>query len=103
MVPEECERAPASPDVSRMRAEHSALSRGHGAHHRALGMFVIAKAEAEAIRAIVGHEHELSAAIHLRRPSRDHRQRQGEGMRSDHRPLDAAACGGLSDDPVAPS
>jgi hypothetical protein len=38
-----------------------------GAHHHALGMFVITEADADAIRAVFNQEGELSAAIELRR------------------------------------
>jgi hypothetical protein len=49
-----------------MRAVHTALV-GHGAHHHAIGMFVVTEADAAAIRAVFNQEGELSAAIELRR------------------------------------
>jgi hypothetical protein len=52
-------------------------------------MFIIAEADAAAIRAVFDQEGELSAAIELRRlfPG----QREGAGVRPDHRRMDAAA------------
>src|ERR1700674_2431324 len=44
----------------------SALA-SRGAHHHALGMFVITEADADAIRVVFNQEGELSAAIELRR------------------------------------
>jgi hypothetical protein len=49
-----------------MRAVHTALV-GHGAHHHAIGMFVVTEADAAAIRDVFDQEGELSAAIELRR------------------------------------
>jgi hypothetical protein len=48
------------------RAAHTALA-DRGAHHHAIGMFVVPEADAAAIRAVFCQEGELSAAIELRR------------------------------------
>jgi hypothetical protein len=50
----------------RPKEADNALASG-GAHRHAFGMFVIAEADAAAIRAIFDQEGELSAAIELRR------------------------------------
>ena len=65
-------------------------------------MFVVSEEAAAAIRATLEQEGEASAAIEPA-VSRDHRQRQGEGVRPDHRRLEAASRCGLSDLPLAPS
>jgi hypothetical protein len=61
------------PQMSRDPAQFTAFARftvalaSRGAHHHALGMFVITEADADAIRAVFHQEGELSAAIELRR------------------------------------
>jgi hypothetical protein len=55
---------PIKPEGSAHRAVTLA---SRGAHHHALGMFVITEADADAIRAVFNQEGELSAAIELRR------------------------------------
>ena len=67
-------------------------------------MFVVTEADAAAMRTAYEQEGELSAAIEVRRlfPGIT-RQRQGAGVRPDHRWLATAARGGLSDQPVTPS
>jgi hypothetical protein len=69
-----------------------------------LVMFIVSEEAAATIRTAYEQGGELSAAIEVRRlvPG-DHRQRQGAGMRSDHRRVAAAACRGLSNHPVTPS
>jgi hypothetical protein len=58
----------------------------------ALGMFVVTEADAAAIRAILSQEGELSAAIELRqRFPGVNRQREGAGVRTEHRRVDAVA------------
>jgi hypothetical protein len=55
-------------------------------------MFAISEAEAAAIRAVFRERGEFAAAIELRQlVPRNHRQRAGAGVRSDHRRLAAAA------------
>ena len=67
-------------------------------------MFVVSEEAATAIRTAYEQEGELSAAIEVRRlfPGITDNA-EGAGVRPDHRRLETAARGGLSDHPVTPS
>ena len=66
-------------------------------------MFVVTEADATAIRAIFDEHGELSAAIEQRRLFPGITDNAKAVMRPDHRRLETAARGGLSDYPVTPS
>ena len=74
---------------------------GLDAHHRAIGMFVVAEADVAAIRAVFNQGESCQLLSSCTDGPRGHRQREGVGLCPDHRRVDAKA-GAATRDAAAP-